>query len=349
VYLIGDTRRGEASPAAAGILGASLEDTHGPTTSAAVHDFAVAARDRYATYLPDLVARSGVSVPFNRNGVLQLAFDETAADALRRTDVGQWLDKPALSALEPAVGAAVGALLFERDGSVDNVAMLRALRDATNCASQIERIEESVASIATSDESIACTLAPSGETYRAPRVVLAAGAWVAGIPGVPHLLPVDPLRGQMLAVGAPMRSRPRHVIYGPSAYVVPRGERILIGATLERVGFDPSTTPSALAALRAGGVQILPGIADAPALSSWAGLRPATPDLLPIIGPDPDAPALIYACGHSRNGILMAPLTADCVAAIVAGDRPPVDVSPFRVERFPLAPVRFGRASSSSE
>ncbi len=349
VYLIGESRSGEASPAAAGILGASLEDTHGPGTSGAVYDFAIAARDRYVTYLPDLVERSGASVPFNRNGVLQVAFDAETADALRGSASGRWVEAPALAALEPAVGHAIGAMFHDLDGAVDNVAMLRALRDATDCTSQIARVQALVASISVHADGVTCTTAPAHETYHTPRAVLAAGAWAAGIPGVPRPLPIDPMRGQMLAIAAAGRARPQHVIYGPQAYIVPRGERILVGATLERVGFDPSTNPTALAALRAGGAQILPGLADAPLLSSWAGLRPATPDLLPIIGPDPDYPALTYACGHSRNGILMAPLTADCVAAIVAGDTPPVDVSPFRVDRFPLPSVRFSRGSSSSD
>ncbi len=349
VYLIGAARPGEASPAAAGILAASLEDTHGPVAPASVHDFAVAARDRYVAYLPDLVERSGVSVPFNRYGVLQVAFDAATAESLRESSNGRWLDAPALSAIEPAAGHAMGAMLHDLDGAVDNVAMLRALRDAADCSPHIARIPALVASISVNRDGVTCTTAPTRETYHAPIAVLAAGAWVAGIPGVPRSLPIDPLRGQMLAVAAPAEVRLRHVIYGPQAYVVPRGERILVGATLERVGFDPSTNPAALAALRAGGAQILPGVADAPLLSSWAGLRPATPDLLPIIGPDPDYPALVYACGHSRNGILMAPLTADCVAAIVAGETPPIDVSPFRVDRFPLPAVRFDGGPSSSD
>jgi glycine oxidase len=185
------------------------------------------------------------------------------------------------------------------------------------------------------DAGVTCRTAAGGEVFRAPRAVLAAGAWVAALAGLPRPLPVEPLRGQMFAIEAPHERRPRHVIYGPRAYIVPRGQQILVGATLERVGFDPSTTPTALAELRAGGATIWPPIADAPMASSWAGLRPVTPDLLPVIGPDPDHPALIYACGHSRNGILMAPLTGDCVGAIVAGEAPPADVSPFGVDRFP--------------
>jgi glycine oxidase len=348
VCLIGEARPGEASPAAAGILGPSLEDTHGPQTPASVHAFALAARDRYVEYLPDLIERSGLSVSFNRLGILEAAMDTAAAEALRQSRAGEWVDGRRLTALEPALEHAAGAIFFELDGAVDNVAMLRALRTAAECASYIVRIHETVAHIIVGEDGVTCTTA-DGEVYHAPRAVLAAGAWVSEIDGLPRALPISPLRGQMLAVGAPAERRPRHVIYGPRAYIVPRAERIAIGATLERVGFDVATTAAALADLRAGAAEIIPALAQAPMLSSWAGLRPATPDLLPIIGPDPDSPALIYACGHSRNGILMAPLTADCITALVVGDAPPVDVGPFRVDRFPVPLVQSSLGSSSSE
>jgi glycine oxidase len=126
----------------------------------------------------------------------------------------------------------------------------------------------------------------------------------------------------------------RHVVYGPDAYIVPRGDRILVGATVERVGFDSTTTASALAELRTAAASLWPSLETTPAAASWAGLRPMTPDLIPIIGRDPERESLIYATGHSRNGILMGPLTGDCVAALAVAEEPPVDLSPFRVDRF---------------
>jgi glycine/D-amino acid oxidase-like deaminating enzyme len=203
-----------------------------------------------------------------------------------------------------------------------------------DCTSTIARIEAAVIGIEINAGGVTCHAAGPREAYEAPRAVLAAGAWVGGLEGLPRALPIEPLRGQMLAVGATDRPRPRHVVYGADAYLVPRGERVLVGATQERVGFDSSTTASALTALRAGAATLWPGIEGAPMTSSWAGLRPVTPDLLPILGPDPEYPSLVYACGHSRSGILMAPLTAECVADLIVGRDPPADLSPFRVERF---------------
>jgi glycine oxidase len=100
------------------------------------------------------------------------------------------------------------------------------------------------------------------------------------------------------------------------------------------VGFDSSTTSSALDRLRAAASTIVPSLAHAPTHSSWAGLRPITPDGLPVLGRDPDLPSVIYACGHGKNGILLAPVTGECVAALLSGTAPPVDLTPFDIERF---------------
>ena len=128
----------------------------------------------------------------------------------------------------------------------------------------------------------------------------------------------------------------RHVVYGGEGYVVPRHDgRTLVGATYERVGFDAAYTEAGVAGVRRMGAAIAPSLAVAPMLNAWAGLRPGTPDALPIIGRDPAQPALVYACGHSRNGVLMAPLTGDVVADLVAGGEPRMDISSFRVDRFP--------------
>jgi glycine oxidase len=339
VCLIGESRAGEASPAAAGILATSLDNVPGRPIAPSIHRFAIAARDRYVSFLADLTERSGIAVPLNRLGLLEVATDEAEASALKQARRGQWLEPGQAAALEPGLGRIAGATYIEVDGAVDNLALLRALSQAVDCASRIVRIETAAARIAVDASGVTCTAA-DGESYPAASAVLAAGAWVGQIDGLPRPLPIDPLRGQMFSVVAPPTSRPRHVTYGPSAYLVPRGERTLIGATLERVGFDATTTAEGLSELRAHATAIWPAVADAPMVSSWAGLRPVTPDLLPIIGADPALPALVYACGHSRNGILMAPLTGDCVAAIVTGGVVPADVSAFAVDRFEMPAVR---------
>jgi glycine/D-amino acid oxidase-like deaminating enzyme len=171
----------------------------------------------------------------------------------------------------------------------------------------------------------------AGRTINGRVVVLAAGAWSAGVEGLPRALPVTPLKGQMLAVRSTCLGRS---IAGDDVYLVPRGDEIVVGATVEEAGFDLSIDESAIESLREKAVELCPALADAPVVRRWAGIRPATPDRLPILGPDPFERALIYACGHSKNGILLAPETAAIVARLALGEPPERDISRFSVTRF---------------
>ena len=116
---------------------------------------------------------------------------------------------------------------------------------------------------------------------------------------------------------------------------MPRADgRVLIGATVEEAGFDASVDPAAIDGLRSAAERLLPDLARAPETARWAGLRPGTADDLPILGADPELAGLVYATGHYRNGILLAPLTARWVAALIEGEPPPGDPAPFRPDRF---------------
>ena len=106
------------------------------------------------------------------------------------------------------------------------------------------------------------------------------------------------------------------------------------GSTMESVGFDSSTTPSGLKKVRGASEEICPSLSGAKNVDAWAGLCPVTPDMLPMIGPDPKHPSLIYACGHSRNGVLMAPLTGDLIADLVTESPLSHNLSQFRPDRF---------------
>jgi len=273
-------------------------------------------------------------VPLNRLGILHVVLDEAEA-ARHATEIAPgstWLDRPALNALEPALGHAAGARLFADDGAVDNVELYRALEEACTRSARVQHIRAPARAIAIGRREVVCETS-DGQRVTAGQLVLAAGAWSPLIEGLPRPLPVEPLRGQMISLGA---SPLRHVVYGEHGYLVPRGGKILVGSTMERAAFDASTTNEGIASLRKAAAELCPGLASAAMASAWAGLRPVTPDFLPILGRDPDQPSLIYACGHSRNGVLMAPLTGDCIAALVAGEEPPVSLSAFGIERFEI-------------
>lgn len=329
VLLLYHNRHGEASPAAAGMLAPSVERHEGPA-----HRFAVAARDRYVAYVAHLREQTGVEVPLNRLGVLELALSEAELDgpAFRAPPPGaELLSAAQLRALEPELAHAHGAAFHPHDGAVNNLVLIRALKTLVGRHDRVVVRADAAVSIARHDRSAEVTT-ESGTTYRTRALVVAAGAWAATLAGLPRALPVEPLRGQMLSLaGSPLR----HVTYGAGGYAVPRGDgRTIVGSTMERVEFDARTTEAGLAQVRATGGAICPALADRRMLNGWAGLRPVTPDLLPIVGRDPDFDAVIYACGHSRNGVLLAPLTGDVVADIVLGQAPAYDLAPFRVERF---------------
>jgi glycine oxidase ThiO len=327
VTLISEHRPGEASAAAAGMLAPSVERAPGPA-----HQFGIAARDRYPSYIEFLAERTGVKVPLNRSGILQLALSEKGIKGLQKSALPttRWLDAKELQHFEPALPHALGAMFNARDGAVDNVALLDALNKLCAASRWIERLDGAVRSVKPIADS--CTVTTeTGARHTAPKVVIAAGAWAGKIAGAPFARAVKPARGQLVSYSsAPLR----HVCYGPRGYIVPRGEVTIGGSTMEDVGFDSSTSASGVKKVRVAAEEICPVLASSTTTQAWAGLRPITPDLLPIIGPDPKHPSLIYACGHSRNGVLMAPLTGDLIADLVTESPLSHDLSQFRPDRF---------------
>jgi glycine oxidase len=334
VTLLEDRRKGMASTAAAGMLAPAMERA---SAGSVAHAFALAARDLYPSYLDALAELTGIRVPLNRDGVLELVVDEADADS-RREEIGrsgagraEWLDGSRLRTLEPELAPVAGAVLYPRDGAVDNVVLVRALAALVAASPSVKVVDDCARSLELDDHRVAVTLG-SGGRCESSTLVLAAGAWSPLLDGLPRPLPVEPVRGQAIALSsAPIR----HVTYGPHGYIVPReGSRSVVGATMEHVGFDTGITAETATRLAAAAREIAPAFARARTLGHWSGIRPVTPDLLPIIGRDPEHPALIYACGHSRNGILLAPLTGECVADLATGSPLPLDISPFSVARF---------------
>jgi glycine oxidase len=241
------------------------------------------------------------------------------------------LSETELASLEPTLSAPAGGVLYEREAAIDNVRLHAALRAVALRSPAITADANAPVARVALGGSVATAVTRSGTVYEADRLVLAAGAWSPAITGLPRPLPVEPLKGQMLALGA---SPLRRSVMSTDVYLVPRGSETLVGATIERAGFDITTDPESLDTLHRAAVRLCPALAAAPVTRSWAGIRPATPDLRPILGADPDEPRLVYACGHSKNGILLAPATADALASLILGEPVAHDLTPFSIERF---------------
>jgi glycine oxidase ThiO len=327
VLVISSSEPGAASPASAGILAPSVG-----VPPEAARTLGIAARDMYPAYVQALASRTGIRVPLDRSGVLEVVFTDDEATSLRARlgEGADWIGAKALHRFEPSLAPAAGAALHPGDGAVDSAELLNALRADAWQDRRVALRDGRVIRVDADRTLIRVELA-TGDCFGAPAVVIAAGAWVSSIAGLPRPLPIVPVRGQMLAfTPAPLR----HVIMGPRGYIVPRGNQSLVGSTMEEVGFDASTTAHGAALLHQIAGELSPALGARPMQEHWAGLRPVTPDLLPIVGPDPDCKGLFYACGHSKNGVLLAPLTAQVIADLISNGRTAIDAAAYRPGRF---------------
>lgn len=315
----------EASSAAAGMLSPLAEArAPGPFTDALLR-----AREMYPAFAAALREETGLDAGYSDAGTLYLSLRE--ADDAELEHRWGWQSAAGLRVerlttreareLEPGIAPAVRwALRFPGDHQVDNRVLSRMAWMAAAAAGATFRTGCDAAALTHGGGRATGVRLTTGEHLRAGVVVLAGGSWSATLGGLPRPLPVEPVQGQLLA----LESVPplfRHVVDSPRCYLVPRADgRVLAGATVERVGFRKSVTPRGLGYLIDGAVEIAPSLADAPLVECWSGLRPGTPDGMPIIGPDPEVGGLLYATGHFRNGILLAPLTAALIAGLLRGE-----------------------------
>ncbi|HUF65808.1 MAG TPA: FAD-dependent oxidoreductase [Gemmatimonadaceae bacterium] len=326
VVLITQPRPGAASGAAAGMLAPSVE-----LGTPQMRELAAASRDMYPEFIAQLEARTGIGIELNRAGILELASNSAHATELaaRAQRSGGWLESHDVTALEPGLVAHNGAALWPRDGAVDNTQLLSALQAALRAQPRVRICGAAADSLIVSPRH-ASVLASDGTRVDAERVVVAAGAWSGELPGAALAGAVEPVRGQLVEFD---RRPLSHVVYASGYYLVPRGRRTIGGSTMERVGFDSSTTEHGVATLMTAATRLCPGLSRASA-RAWAGLRPVTRDMLPLIGPDPRNPSVIYACGHSRNGVLLAPLTALLLKELIFEEPLTFDAAQFRPDRF---------------
>ena len=325
----------EASEASAGMLAAQVESPGDPAQLA----FGITARERHAALAQDCAA-AGHPYPLTQNGIAVVALDEPRRDDLERQAAAQrdlglearWLSRVELIRRQPGIAReAKGALLLPKDGCVDNVALCAALA-ATAQQSGARIVRDEAQELLRLGSRVAGVRGGAGR-YEAAAVVIAAGAWSGRMASLPREIPVEPVRGQMAETAWP-RDEPANVLFGNHGYVVPREGRALLGSTMEKVGFDKATTESGLATIRRETAAILPALARPAYTRTWAGLRPMSPDGLPIIGRDPDLEGLFYATGHGRNGMLLGPITGEIIRDLVVRGETAHDLSAYSITRF---------------
>ncbi len=337
----------ESSWAAAGLLSPQMEAveeilvTAGPDEEGrreAMLALCIAARARYRAFVRDIEAETGASVHYRAEGTLLVAASPAEASVLSARGEAQrarglraeWLEPDAAHALEPALTPEIaGALHLPDDHSVDNVALVQAAAASLTAAAKVRIWTGASVERVIVESGRVAGIVVDGERVAAGAVVLAAGAWSSAVEGVPGRVPVRPVKGQMAAL-QPRAPIIRNTVGGRGVYCVPRDDgRVLVGATVEDAGFDKTVNAAAIDSLVTAAASVVPALAAASVVARWAGLRPGTADDLPVLGPDPEIEGLLWATGHYRNGILLAPITAEIVAAHLRGDPPPVDIAAF--------------------
>jgi glycine oxidase len=332
-----------ATHAAAGMLAPISEATFGEERVLALN---LAAARGYPDFVAELETATGGVSGYRPSGTLTVALDRDHAEFLRRLHQFQvshdldadWLTAAECRALEPGLApSVVGGIRSAIDHQVSPRALARLLADALKRAGGELRTGTSVAAVAVESDAATGVTLESGEAIAAEQVVVAAG-WRSGeISGIPDdaRVPVRPVKGQIIRLRGDGRAPvARRVIGTPDVYIVPREDgRVIVGATMEERGDDTTVTAGGVFELLRAAYEALPGISELELVEATAGLRPAAPDNAPIVGRAP-LEGLIWATAHWRNGILLAPITAEAVVELLIGGELPEVFVPFSPARF---------------
>jgi len=314
----------EASYAAAGMLADCPLEM--PT---ALQTFAVASARMYPEFVHELQDESGINVDLRDQGTLLLTAPEHLFERPAFSTEHK-LEAP-LDELEPALAQTEAPAFYLKERTVDPRALVAAALKAAKHRGIDISSGTTVTDLIFSDGRIAGVITDKTK-YPAPCVVNCAGAWAGSLST--HGLPTRPVKGQMLAVASAQHNFVQHVIRAPDIYLVPRTNgRILIGSTLEEAGFDKRTDANTIQRMHQAAIRIVPQLKDALTLEAWAGLRPGTPDGLPILG-ETSTSGYFAATGHFRDGILLTPVTAHVMAQVISGAQPDHDIAQFSPLRF---------------
>jgi glycine oxidase len=338
--------RGEPGREASHAAGGMLVEC-GLETPSVLQPLAVASARMYPEFAHELEVESGMKVDLRDQGTIVFPPPEHVYER-PGFKISSLLPAP-LSELEPSLGQSDRPAFYLKERSVDPRALtMAALKAAKNRGVDFSS-GDPVMTINLSNGRVT-GVTTTKTSFPTSKVVNCAGAWSGQIKSgeiklgqIRHdqvrakknfTLPARPVKGQMLCLVMPSRNLVRHVIRTPDVYLIPRSDgRLLAGATVEEAGFDKRTDPATIQRFHRAAIALVPKLAEARILEAWAGLRPGTPDALPILG----ATELLgyhLATGHFRDGILLAPITAEVMAAVIEGRDPGYDLAPFCPERF---------------
>jgi glycine oxidase len=296
-------------------------------TPAVLQPLATASARMYPEFARELEVGSGIKVDLRDQGTILFP----SAEHLSSLCLKQAKLPAPLVELEPALAVLNQPGFYLRERSVDPRALTAAALQATKHLGVDISSGEEVTAVNLSNGLVTGVITTK-TSFHAPKVVNCAGAWSGQI--APRAFPTRPVKGQMLCLLSPSRNLLKHVIRAPVVYLIPRSDgRILVGATVEEAGFDKRTNVETIQRLFHAAIAIVPKLRNAKILEDWAGLRPGTPDALPILGLTA-TPGYYVATGHFRDGILLAPITAQVMADVITGTNCNYDLKPFSPARF---------------
>lgn len=339
----------EASWASAGILSPAPEN---PGMIPMV-PLGIASMELYPDFIASVEEISGRDTGYRKKGTVEALFSRNSREELSTIvglHHGLGLKAEALSAddareMEPALSEEIeAAVLRPGEGSVDNRALTAAVLEAAGISGVEIFADEAVHAIRR--EGTRCTgFQLRNETVEAKFTVIAAGSFSPQIAGANIYAPTAPVKGQILAL-RPHDAKFERVLWSENIYLVPRTDgRVIAGATVERVGFDKELTVGGLQKLLSGTIELAPCLENAKIEEIWAGLRPDSPDHLPILGPT-DLEGLIIATGHFRSGIVLAPITARLISDWITKHSVSLDWERFSPLRFLKAHKRADASTS---
>jgi len=336
-----------ASWAAAGML-APLAEAH--TEEPELLTLGSKSLALYPQWVEELEADAQMSIGYRVEGTLIVGLEADDSEQLRHLFAAQqhlgvdvdWLTGREAREIEPALSPrATAAIHCATDYQVDNRLMVEALQHAYKASGGVLHENSAIEKIVVENGIVTGVQTQEG-FHETDVVVLSAGCWSGQIDGLPDAIrpPVRPVKGQMLALqmeeGIDIKTVIRTVRarYPTSVYLVPRTDgRLIIGATSEEMGFDTRLTVGGMFELLRGAWEAVPGVYELPILETWAGLRPGSRDNAPILGKTP-IENLIYATGHYRSGILLAPITAYKITKLILTDETSETITPFQLDRF---------------
>ena len=325
---------GEGWRAAAGMLApqvdAGAEDP--------LFELGLAGREYYQSLAASLKTEIGIDIGWWQSGIARVASTEAETVDLRskvawqrqQGHVCDWFDAAEVKGRWPWLGPTHGALWAPNDAALHPERLVEGLlTDARRLGAEV--VTEEVGEVERRGDLVIGVR--GAQRYSAADVIIAAGAWSKNLGGLPRPLSVEPVRGQMAATAWP-KGVPNAIVVGNGGYIVARDGEAILGSTMENAGFDTQVSAAGLASIFTTASGLCPSLAQAEVTRTWAGLRPGTPDGLPIIGKEPRARGLWYATGHGRNGILLAGITAVMIARLISGENEIEHLEAVRPERF---------------